>query len=128
MKKRVLIVDDELNFLYVMNLMLRDHYEVRTCYSAPQVAYVAHEFKPHLILMDCMMPGMDGGELAGQLQQDDKLKDTPFLFLTCTVSKVETNTSKCYDGVQTFLPKNIEIDQLIKVIDGKLAEREKIAV
>src|SRR5450432_3240184 len=97
MKKRILVVDDELNFLYVIKLMLKenDRYDVRTSHLASQAQYVAHEFKPDLILLDCMMPGIDGGELAGQLQLDPLLKDTPFLFLTCTVSKVESVASKC---------------------------------
>ena len=127
MKKRILIVDDELNYLYIMNLMLKENqrYDVRTCHSAPQVPHVAREYKPDLILLDCMMPGMDGGELAGQLQADPQLKDTPFLFLTATVSHVETQASKCYSGLQTYIPKDMKIDDLLRVIEAKLAEGEK---
>ena len=127
MKKRILIVDDELNYLYIMNLLLKENqrYEVRTCYNASQALHAAREYKPDLILLDCMMPGMDGGELAGQVQADPQLKGTPFLFLTCTVSKIETQSSKCYEGVQTYVPKNIEFDELLKAIDAKLAEQEQ---
>jgi CheY-like chemotaxis protein len=127
MKHRILIVDDELNYLFVMKHMLRDdeRFEVRTSYLASQALFVARDFKPNLILLDCMMPGMDGGELAGTLQADPLLKDTPFLFLTCTVSDVEQMPSKCYSGMQTYVPKNIDFEELLKLIESKLGVQPK---
>ena len=92
--------------------------------AASQVLQVALDFKPDLMLLDCMMPGMDGGELAGQLQLDPTLKDTPFLFLTCTVSKVEFIPSKCYSGLQAYVPKNIDIEDLVKLIEQRLAGQQ----
>jgi CheY-like chemotaxis protein len=126
MKKRILVVDDELNFLLVIKHMLKatGRYDVRTAYQASQVLHVASDFKPDLILLDCMMPGMDGGELAGRLQLDPMLRDTPFLFLTCTVSKVEFSPSKCYSGLQAYVPKNIDIEDLVKLIEQKLAGQQ----
>ena len=126
MKKRILVVDDELDFLFVIKHMLKatGGYEVRTAYQASQVLQVALDFKPDLMLLDCMMPGMDGGELAGQLQLDPTLKDTPFLFLTCTVSKVEFIPSKCYSGLQAYVPKNIDIEDLVKLIEQRLAGQQ----
>lgn len=125
-KKKILVVDDELNYLFIMKHMLKEHerFEVRTTYLASQVLYVAHEFKPDLIMLDCMMPGMDGGELAGQIQNDPVLKNTPFFFLTCTVSHIEASPSKCYAGKQTYVPKDIEFDELVKLIDERLKEPE----
>ena len=125
MKHRILIVDDELNYLFVMKHMLKedDRFDVRTTYLASQALFVAREFKPDIILLDCMMPGMDGGELAGTLQADPALKDTPFLFLTCTVSGIEQMPSKCYEGMQTYVPKDIEFNELVKLIDAKIAQK-----
>jgi CheY-like chemotaxis protein len=125
MRKRILVVDDELDFLYVIKLMLEGtgQYQVRTLSFASQAAHVAREFQPDLVLLDCMMPGADGGELAGQLQADLQLKDTPFLFLTCIVSQVETAASKCYAGLQTFVPKNLEFEKLAQLIEQKLASK-----
>ena len=128
MKKRILIVDDELDFLHIMKLMLdgTGKYQVWTVHSASQAPHVAREFQPDLILLDCMMPGMDGGEIAGTLQADPILKDTPFLFLTCTVSDVEAGASKCFSGVQTYVPKGIEFEKLVDLIEAKLAPKEEL--
>jgi two-component system OmpR family response regulator len=127
MKKRILIVDDELDFLHIMKLMLdgTGKYQVWTVHSASQAHHVAREFRPDLILLDCMMPGMDGGEIAGTLQADPDLKDTPFLFLSCTVSEVEVGPSKCFSGMQTYVPKNIDFEKLVELIEGKLASHVK---
>jgi CheY-like chemotaxis protein len=123
-KKRILVVDDELDYLHVIKMMLEGtgQYQVRTINYATSVPAVARDFKPDLILLDCMMPAADGGEIAGKLQADADLKDTPFLFLTCTVSDVESTPSKCYQGVQTYVPKTIEFEKLVEVIEQKLRD------
>jgi CheY-like chemotaxis protein len=123
-KKRILVVDDELDYLHVIKLMLEGtgQYHVRTINYATSVPGVARDFKPDLILLDCMMPAADGGEIAGKLQADPDLKGTPFLFLTCTVSDVESTPSKCYEGVQTYVPKTIEFEKLVEVIEQKLRD------
>jgi two-component system OmpR family response regulator len=123
MKKRILIVDDEIDYLHIMKLLLEGmgQYQVRTVNLASQVAYVAREFRPDLILLDCMMPAMDGGEVAANLQSDPELKDIPFLFLTCTVSTVEYSRSQCYRGIQAFVPKTLDLEKLAHLIQEKLA-------
>jgi CheY-like chemotaxis protein len=120
-KKRVLIVDDEMDFTYVMRLTLEGtgQYQVRTLNLPTQVISVARDFRPHLILLDCMMPGLDGGEVAAEIQKDPLLKDTPFAFFTATVSEPETVTSRCYEGPQEYLPKTIRMEELIRYIERK---------
>ena len=123
MKKRILILDDEMHFVDVMKMMLQmtGQYEVRTTVRSPTFLQVALDYRPDLILLDCMMPAMDGGEIAAQIQADPVLKDTPFMFLTATADKVETKASPCYEGEQTFLPKAMDLDALVKHIEAKLA-------
>ena len=69
-KKRILIVDDEpgITNLLRLNLEKSGHYTVRTENDAERVLSAAVEFKPDLMMLDVMMPGMSGGELAGKLQ------------------------------------------------------------
>ena len=120
-RKRVLIVDDEMDFNYVMRLTLEGtgQYQVRTLSLPTQVVQVARDFRPHLILLDCMMPGVDGGEVAALLQKDPQLKDIPFAFLTATVSEPETATSRCYQGEQEYLPKTMRMEELVEYIERK---------
>ncbi len=123
MKKRILVLDDEMDFANVMKMTLQmtGQYEVRTTVRSPTFLQVAQDYRPDLILLDCMMPGMDGGEIAAQIQADPVLKDTPFMFLTATADEPESRTSRCYEGEQTYLPKTMELDDLFKHIEAKLA-------
>jgi CheY-like chemotaxis protein len=125
-RKRILIVDDEIDFTYVMRLTLEGtgQYQVRTLNTATQVVSVARDFRPHLILLDCMMPGQDGGEVAAAIQKDPVLKDTPFAFFTATVTEPETVTSRCYEGPQEYLPKTIRMEELVSYIERKTGGAE----
>lgn len=126
MKKRILVLDDEMDFVDVMKMTLQmtGKYEVRTTVRSSTFLQVAQDFRPDLILLDCMMPGMDGGEIAAQIQADPVLKDTPFMFLTATADKPETKASVCYEGQQTYLPKTMDLDELFRCIEAKLAGAE----
>ena len=127
MKKRILLLDDEMDFASVMKMTLEltGQYEVRTAVRSMTFLQVARDYKPDLILLDCMMPGMDGGEVAGQIQADPELKDTPFMFLTATADQIEQRPSRCYEGVQTFLPKTMDLDDLLKCIEARLARADQ---
>src|SRR5688572_30827663 len=109
-KKKLLIVDDEMDFTYIMRMTLEGtgQYQVRTLNLPSQVVPVARDFRPDLVLLDCMMPGVDGGEVAAEIQKDPVLKDTPFAFFTATVSEIESITSRCYEGPQDYVPKTIK--------------------
>ena len=122
MKKRILLLDDEMDFASVMKMTLEltGQYEVRTAVRSMTFMQVAHDYKPDLILLDCMMPGLDGGEVAAAIQADPVLKDTPFMFLTATADHVEIRPSGCYEGDQTYLPKTMDLDELFKHIGERL--------
>jgi CheY-like chemotaxis protein len=122
MKKRILLLDDEIDFGKVMKMTLEmtGEYEVRAAVRSPTFLDVARDYRPDLILLDCMMPGLDGGEVAAQLQADPVLKDTPFMFFTATADHPEQRASRCFAGVQTFLPKTMELSDLIRFINAKL--------
>ncbi len=119
MKKHVLVVDDEYDFVFMLKttLEMTGMYQVRGVTLGTQVLGVAREFKPDLVLLDCMMPGMDGGEVAGAIEADPALKGTPVAFLTATVSDPEMNPSRCYTGVRTYLPKTLPLHKLVQFIE-----------
>jgi CheY-like chemotaxis protein len=126
-RKRILVVDDELAFgeMMKMTLELTGRYKVWAVSSSAQARDVAKSFRPDLILLDCMMPGMDGGELAGTLEADPELKHTPVAFLTATVAAPETAASRCYKGVRTYLPKMLPLNELIDFIERQTAGKTK---
>ena len=87
--KRILVVDDRASDTRLVKLYLeRDgDYVVREVNDAKAALSAAEEFEPNLILLDLMMPGMGGTELAGRFEANPKLKAVPIVFLTAAVTK-----------------------------------------
>ncbi len=120
-KFRILLVDDEPDFTRLLraNLELTGVYEVQMENAPAQALATARAFRPDLIVLDFLMPGMDGGEVAAQIRADSELKRTPILFLTAVVSGQEVDgwinkiSGPC-------LAKPITPDDLIAWIDVHL--------
>jgi adenylate cyclase len=86
-KARILVVDDTPDNLYLMSALLEERYEVATAESGEQaLAIVASEAPPELVLLDIMMPGMDGYEVLRRLRQNPATSDIPVIFLTALTS------------------------------------------
>lgn len=78
----VLIVDDEVSNIEIMNAVLEDHYEICFATSGEQALEVARSVLPDLILLDVLMPGIDGYEVCMHLKNDRLLADVPVIFTT----------------------------------------------
>lgn len=96
-------------------------YEVRTENLARKAIDAAREFRPDLILLDVMMPGMLGSEIGMRLQQDPELSAIKYIFLTALVTKDEEARSEGRIGGQHFVAKPISADNLRKVVERHLA-------
>jgi len=81
-KAVILIVDDEISNIEIMNAVLEDSYEVCFATSGEQAIEVARSVLPDLILLDVMMPGIDGYEVCRILKGDRLLADVPIIFTT----------------------------------------------
>ncbi len=81
---RILIVDDEIGSARLLkaNLELTGRYRVRIENRPENAIKVAHQFKPHLFLLDMIMPHLSGTQLAAMLQTDPELNSVPIVFLT----------------------------------------------
>jgi len=128
-KQRILVVDDRVSNTRLMKLSLEqtNDYEVREENNALAAPATADEFQPHLILMDVMMPGMDGGELASLLKGNPKLKDVPIVFLTAAITKAEIAANGALRGGYPFLAKPVVLAEVVACIrhhlDGKGGQR-----
>ncbi|HCP40895.1 MAG TPA: DNA-binding response regulator, partial [Cryomorphaceae bacterium] len=82
-KAKILVLDDEPDILEIVGYNLRrEGYEVKTALSGKEGITIAKGFSPDLILLDVMMPGMDGMETCDALRKDPQFKDTIIAFLT----------------------------------------------
>lgn len=80
---RVLLVDDEPINLKVLADLLRDRYRLSVAKDGPQaLARMAGDPLPDLVLLDVMMPGMDGMEVCRRLKADERTRDVPVIFIT----------------------------------------------
>lgn len=79
---RVLVIDDDQFILDLVGLMLRDRHETIMACSAEDGLKIILENNPDLILLDWMMPGMDGLSLLKLLKGNEKLNKVPVIFLS----------------------------------------------
>ena len=118
-KQRILLVDDEksLTTLLKLNLEETGDYEVRAENWPEEALPAARAFRPHLILLDLIMPRLPGGNVAALIKADPELKDTPIVFLTAAVSK---RAVEDHDGIICDYPclaKPASIEQVVAMIE-----------
>lgn len=121
-KTKVLVVDDEkdMTLMVRLNLEKLGQYEVREENVGAAALRAAREFKPHVILLDVMMPGMDGGDVLSQLKDDTNLSKVPVVFITATVLKEEVRSKGGTIGGHPFIPKPFKVRTLVETIEGVL--------
>ncbi|MBC7379479.1 MAG: response regulator [Burkholderiaceae bacterium] len=89
-RPRILVVDDTEDNLFLMTAVLEDTYEIVTASSGPQALVMACSIEaPDLILLDIMMPDMDGYEVMRRLRADPATQNIPVIFLTALTSTEE---------------------------------------
>ena len=115
---RVLVVDDEkdLTFFVRKNLEARGDFEVLTCNDSLQAVAEAKRFKPHVVVLDMMMPGLGGEDVAAKLREETETEDIPIVFLTALVKEEEAGASGHVIGGQYFVAKPVKMDDLIRVL------------
>ena len=137
MSHRILLVDDEADILeFVRYNLQREGYEVFTARDGAEGVARALEVHPHLILLDRMMPRMDGLETCRRLREHDELKDTMIVFLTA-LGEDEHQLTGFAAGADDYISKPIKMHILVsrlkailKRIDSASAPRgtDKITI
>jgi putative two-component system response regulator len=106
-KATVLVVDDTPDNLTLMSSLLKDTYKVKVAHNGEKALKVARsEAPPDLILLDIMMPGMDGYEVCQHLKSDPATRDIPVIFLTAK-SEVEDEKKGLELGAVDYITKPI---------------------
>jgi DNA-binding response OmpR family regulator len=124
-KKRILVVDDEASMTRMLrrNLESTGKYEVRTENSGDVAVTAAREFHPDFILLDVMMPGVDGGEVAARLKEDKALQNVPVVFLTAIIKKEETAPTGSNIGGREYIAKPVKLEDLVACIERHLGKQ-----
>lgn len=119
-KTRILVVDDEPGFTRLLKLVLH-RYEIREENDPTRAYETALSFRPDLILIDVIMPGMDGGNLAAMYRADGLLRHVPIVFLTAVVSTSESGHGTKHIGGFPFLAKPVSPQELERCIEEQIA-------
>ena len=117
-KAKILMVDDEEGFTKLSRLTLTE-YQIREVNDSARALETAREFRPDLILLDVMMPGLDGGDIAAQIRADERLKKVPIVFLTAMVTRTETAARPNFGGFP-FIAKPVTPERLAENIEKHL--------
>lgn len=120
-KHKILMVDDELDFSRMIKLNLEDtgKFEVLVLPSANEIVSQLHSFKPDLILLDLVMPGIGGIEVCDMLNNDQLGRTLPVIILSA-LDKDKDKLLAYKKGVVGYLNKPVEKDELIAKIEGVL--------
>jgi DNA-binding response OmpR family regulator len=122
MKKKILIVDDEVNILKVLRFYLTNaNYEVVTTGDGAIGIQQARSLKPDLLILDIMMPKVDGPAIAQAVREFPETKDTPIIFLTGLLSKNEQKGERRTEGGDYLVAKPIDKSELLSLIQKLLA-------
>lgn len=100
----VLVVDDTETNIDILVKILEDDYELKVAMDGPGALEIAAESPPDLILLDIMMPGMDGYEVITKLKGNDQTKDIPVIFCTA-MTEVEDETRGLALGAVDYIRK-----------------------
>lgn len=117
-KKRIVVVDDEKDFTGLIKEVLEatGKYEVIIANEGYEAVSVIKKNCPNLVLLDLMLPGLDGSNVAIKLKEWDETKNIPIIFLTAVVTPDEINIQTGTIGGHVFLPKPVGIRELIECV------------
>lgn len=112
MAKTVLIVDDEADFLTVIVARVESAgYKVIQAASAEEAFAIVNKNKPDLILLDLLLPNMQGDVLCKQLKSNDALKNIPVIIVTASIIRIPERVKEI--GADDYLLKPFEPEDLL---------------
>lgn len=127
---RILVVDDELDIReFVQYNLLKEGYEVACATNGREAVEKAVEFRPHLILMDMMMPKMDGRQACEAVRRVPELRDTMIVFLSA-VQEEQCQIESYEAGADDYITKPVSMRVLcsrVAAIMKRLTATESIS-
>lgn len=109
--RRVLVVDDDVDVAKSIEASLRKQYQVFVVFSGIEAIKEARRHRPDLIVLDVIMPGMDGLETCRELRVDPALANVPILFLTA-LGRPEDRVAGLRAGADDYLTKPFNLEEL----------------
>jgi two-component system, OmpR family, alkaline phosphatase synthesis response regulator PhoP len=120
-KKKVFLVDDDPDFVdAVKSVVEADGYDVEVAYDGKECMEKVGQVKPDLIILDVMMPEMNGHEACKALKENPETSEIPVILLTAVASRVTSSTYTHRDMLESdaedYIPKPVEPEVLLSRI------------
>ncbi len=123
MKKRILVVDDEIDLVETLRFSLElEGYEVLVAYNGEEALHLARNENPDLILLDVMLPKMDGYKVCRLLKFDARFRHIPIFMLTAKAQEKDRMIGE-QTGADEYMTKPFEMEDLIKKVKEYLKEK-----
>ena len=105
---RILIVDDAMENIQILHQALQDEHDVLFAMNGAKALHIAHNQRPDLILLDAMMPDMDGYAVCRALREAPGTRDIPIIFVTA-LNTPEDETRALEAGAADFISKPVNV-------------------
>ena len=120
-KKKILVVDDEAELVGMVKMRLEaSQYEVITAYDGQEAIDTARREKPDLILLDLMLPKIDGYKVCGLLKADTRFRTIPIILFTARAQDSDKKMAE-ETGANAYVTKPFEPQVLLKKIAELIA-------
>ena len=119
-KKKILVVDDSKPNLLILNSILKQDYVVLAARNGSEALERARLFTPDLILLDIIMPEMDGFEVVAQLKSSSETRDIPVIFIT-GLSEPDDITKGMSLGAVDYITKPFDAEDVRKRVQNHLS-------
>lgn len=119
-KDTILVVDDQIENVHLLSrILLQEGYAVETATNGLDAVAIAHASLPSLILLDVMMPGMDGYEVCRRLKDEESTRDVPVIFISAMSTTPDKVKAFTLGGVD-YVPKPFHAKEVLARVKAHL--------
>ena len=123
--KMILCIEDQQEMIDLIRLILsRRNFEIRGANSGKEGLEIIRTEHPDLILLDLMMPEMDGWEVYQQMKADDSTRDIPVIVLTAKAQSIDKVLALHIAKVDDYIAKPFSPQELLTSVDNVLARKQ----
>ena len=126
-KKTILCIEDEAEMIDLIRLILtRRGFDVRGANGGKEGLEIIRRDHPDLVLLDLMMPDMDGWEVYQQMKADDSTKDIPVIVVTAKAQSIDKVLGLHIAKVDDYIAKPFSPQELLNSVDNVLARQKSV--
>jgi DNA-binding response OmpR family regulator len=128
MKKKILLVEDDTSAIRITSYKFEQSgYEVLVALNGLEGVKKAHDDEPDLIILDVMLPGLDGFQVCRQLKSDSQTARIPILMVSAKAQKVDVSTGLKV-GADDYVTKPVDLSKLVDRVESLLARKSIASV